>query len=101
MPPGTTSIEQRTIAANVPTWKADACSQCNMCAFICPHAAIRPALMTEQEMGQAPGGFETRPVRGSKALSEYRYRMQVGCGCCSRCWIITLLEQLTDWLAAR
>ena len=42
MPPGTTAIEQRTIASKVPTWDSSHCTQCNICAFVCPHAAIRP-----------------------------------------------------------
>jgi len=85
MPPGTTAIERRSIAAAVPTWKADSCSQCNVCAFVCPHAAIRPALLTADEVAKAPGGFETRQIRGSKTLAQYQYRMQVSPLDCTGC----------------
>jgi ferredoxin len=78
MPPGTTAIEKRTIASFVPTWNSSACTQCNICAFVCPHAAIRPVLATPEELGAAPSGFDTLPIKGSKELSQYQYRMQVG-----------------------
>lgn len=78
MPPGTTAIEQRTIASHVPTWNASSCTQCNICAFVCPHAAIRPVLATPDELSAAPAGFNAVAVKGSKSLAaEYKYRVQV------------------------
>lgn len=85
MPPGTTAIEKRTIASFVPTWEASACTQCNICAFVCPHAAIRPVLATPEELNGAPAGFNTLPIKGSKELSQYQYRMQVSPQDCTGC----------------
>ena len=78
MPPGTTAIEHRTIASSVPVWKDSACTQCNICAFVCPHAAIRPVLATPEELQSAPAGFTTLPIKGNKDLAGYQYRVQVG-----------------------
>jgi pyruvate-ferredoxin/flavodoxin oxidoreductase len=85
MPPGTTAIEKRSIASTVPVWQADACTQCNLCSFICPHAAIRPSLATADELARAPQGFEAVPVKGGKALQDYKYRMQVSPTDCTGC----------------
>lgn len=57
-PPGTTDIEKRSIAAKVPTWESANCTQCNICSFVCPHAAIRPVLATADELTKAPAGFQ-------------------------------------------
>jgi pyruvate-ferredoxin/flavodoxin oxidoreductase len=77
MPPGTTAIEQRTIASHVPVWEASKCTQCNICAFVCPHAAIRPVLATPDELAAAPSAFNTLPIKGAKDLAGYQYRVQV------------------------
>lgn len=61
------------------------CVQCNICAFVCPHAAIRPVLATPEELGSAPAGFDTLPIKGSKELSQYQYRMQVSPQDCTGC----------------
>lgn len=85
MPSGTAAYEKRGIALEVPEWIPEACTMCNECAFICPHAAIRPFLANEEEMEQAPEGFITRDMRGKDG---YKYRIQVsledctGCGLC-------------------
>lgn len=85
-PAGTSKFEKRGAAVEVPEWDAAACLQCNQCALVCPHAAIRPVLLDEGEVKLAPEGFETVPATGN--LSHYRYRMQVspydctGCGSC-------------------
>lgn len=85
MPLGTTAIEKRGIALEVPEWISDRCTMCNECAFVCPHAAIRPFLAEEEEMKEAPVGFIVREMRGKDGLL---YRIQVsvedctGCGLC-------------------
>ncbi|MFT8391131.1 MAG: pyruvate:ferredoxin (flavodoxin) oxidoreductase [Sporolactobacillus sp.] len=85
LPLGTSAYEKRHIALEVPEWNADACIACNQCAFVCPHAAIRPFLADEDEMAVAPEGFIVREMRGADGL---KYRIQVavddctGCGLC-------------------
>lgn len=85
MPLGTAAYEKRGIALEVPKWKSEVCTQCNECAFICPHAAIRPFVLDEEEMQEAEEGFETAVMRGEDGLM---YRIQVsledctGCGLC-------------------
>ena len=85
VPLGTTAYEKRGVALEVPEWDMDACTMCNECAFVCPHAAIRPFLADEEELEAAPEGFMTREMRGADGLM---YRIQVsledctGCGLC-------------------
>ena len=85
MPLGTAAVEKRGIALEVPEWIADRCTMCNECAFVCPHAAIRPFLADEEEMQEAPEGYIVRDMRGPDGL---KYRIQVsvedctGCGLC-------------------
>ncbi|ONI44288.1 pyruvate:ferredoxin (flavodoxin) oxidoreductase, partial [Epulopiscium sp. SCG-B10WGA-EpuloA2] len=86
-PCGTSAYEKRGIAINVPEWSAKDCIQCNQCAFICPHACIRPVLVNEEEKAGAPEGFETKKAIG-KAFAGLEYRMQVSpldCTGCSNC----------------
>ena len=86
-PAGTTQYEKRGTAVEVPAWRADACIQCNQCSLVCPHAAIRPILLSEDEKKAAPEGFETRKAVGPN-LGQYQFRIQVspydctGCGSC-------------------
>jgi len=86
-PSGTTRYEKRGIAVNIPLWLNDNCIQCNQCAYVCPHAAIRPFLMNEEEVKNAPEGTATLKATG-KGLENYRFRIQVsaldctGCGNC-------------------
>jgi pyruvate-ferredoxin/flavodoxin oxidoreductase len=85
IPLGTSAYEKRGIALEVPEWQMDKCTMCNECAFVCPHAAIRPFLADEAELEEAPAGFITREMRGTDGLM---YRIQVsledctGCGLC-------------------
>ena len=85
VPLGTTAYEKRGVALEVPEWQTDACTMCNECAFICPHAAIRPFLADDEEMKEAPEGFVVREMKGADGLM---YRIQVsledctGCGLC-------------------
>ncbi|HSQ88083.1 pyruvate:ferredoxin (flavodoxin) oxidoreductase [Romboutsia sp.] len=87
-PCGTAAYEKRGIAVNVPEWIVDNCIQCNQCAYVCPHACIRPVLVNEEEAQNAPGNFNTKKALG-KGLEGFGYRMQVspmdctGCGNCA------------------
>jgi len=86
-PAGTTEYEKRGIAVHVPEWIPDSCTQCNQCAYVCPHAAIRPFLLTDEELANAPEGTTT--MKGNGATKEYNFRIQVsvldctGCGNCA------------------
>ncbi|MCL6559110.1 MAG: pyruvate:ferredoxin (flavodoxin) oxidoreductase, partial [Firmicutes bacterium] len=86
-PMGTSRYEKRGVAAFVPEWNKDNCIQCNQCSYVCPHAAIRPVLLNEEEAKNAPAAFETKPAIG-KQLAGLTFRMQVsaldcmGCGVC-------------------
>ncbi|MDR0789033.1 MAG: 4Fe-4S binding protein, partial [Bifidobacteriaceae bacterium] len=85
MPTGTAACEKRSVADFVPHFDPTNCIGCNECSFVCPHAAIRPILVTDKELEQAPEGFYVRDLKGSDGL---HYRIQVsiedctGCGLC-------------------
>ena len=85
-PHGTAAYEKRGVAINVPEWQAENCIQCNQCAFVCPHAAIRPVLVTEEEAKNAPEGFVTKPATGVPGM-QFRIQVSVldclGCGSCA------------------
>jgi len=85
-PSGTSAFEKRGIALDVPCWDIDACIQCNQCALVCPHAALRPFLLTEDDKKTAPVGFETKKATG-KGLEAYSYRLQVSPMDCTGCEI--------------
>ena len=84
---GTAKYEKRGVAAFVPTWNAANCIQCNKCAFVCPHACIRPFVLDEQELAGA--NFETLEMKAPAAMKGMNFRMQVsvldclGCGNCA------------------
>jgi pyruvate-ferredoxin/flavodoxin oxidoreductase len=86
---GTAAYEKRGIAVNVPEWIPENCIQCNQCAYVCPHAAIRPFLLTEAEVNAAPAGTEVRVATPSKTFGGLNFRIQVsaldctGCGNCA------------------
>ncbi|MEG2413073.1 MAG: pyruvate:ferredoxin (flavodoxin) oxidoreductase [Clostridia bacterium] len=86
VPTSTTQFEKRGIAVEVPVWLSDNCIQCNQCAFVCPHACIRPVVQKEETLAGAPASFG---IVDSKAAKGYKYRMQVspldctGCGSCA------------------
>jgi pyruvate-ferredoxin/flavodoxin oxidoreductase len=86
-PAGTSQYEKRGIAVNVPEWQPGDCIQCNQCAYVCPHAVIRPFLLTEEELAAAPAG--TQAIQGIPgALKAYKFRIQVSvldCTGCSNC----------------
>ncbi len=87
VPLGTSKYEKRGMAPAVPKWDAGKCIQCNMCSLVCPHGAIRPFLLTEEETEQAPGSYVTVKAKGKNA-ENYQYRVQIspldclGCGSC-------------------
>ena len=89
MPTGTTAYEKRGIAINVPKWISENCIQCNQCAFVCPHAVIRPFLATDEDLADAPEEFVTLKAVG-KDLAGLSYRIQIspldctGCGNCAQ-----------------
>ena len=85
---GTSRFEKRGVAIMVPEWIKDNCIQCNQCSFVCPHSALRPVLVDDEEMKIAPESFETMEAKG-KGMEGLQYRMQVntldcqGCGNCA------------------
>jgi len=86
-PAGTTQYEKRGVASFVPEWIDENCIQCNQCAYVCPHACIRPFLATDEEVSNAPEGMTFQ--KGKAQLKEYNFRIQVstldctGCGSCA------------------
>ncbi|HEQ78762.1 MAG TPA: pyruvate:ferredoxin (flavodoxin) oxidoreductase, partial [Euryarchaeota archaeon] len=87
-PMETSKWEKRGIAIEVPEWQPDTCIQCNQCAYVCPHAAIRPVLVTDEEKDSAPAGFDTIVPIG-KGFEGLNFRIQIstldctGCGNCA------------------
>lgn len=84
-PQGTAAYEKRGVAISVPEWQMDKCIQCNQCAFVCPHAAIRPILATEAEVAAAPAGFETKDASGAKGLKFHMAVSPLDCLGCGNC----------------
>ena len=86
---GTTIYEKRGIAVNVPEWIPERCIQCNQCSYVCPHATIRPFLLTEEEKENAPDGFKSVAPKGLKSEETLHYSIGVspldctGCGNCA------------------
>ncbi|MDR3215344.1 MAG: pyruvate:ferredoxin (flavodoxin) oxidoreductase [Bacilli bacterium] len=86
---GTTQYEKRGAAVDVPEWLNTTCIQCNRCSLVCPHAAIRPILVNEEEATNAPESFTMIKAKG-QGLENYQYRIQVspydctGCGVCEQ-----------------
>ena len=87
---GLTAFEKRGIATRVPVWDPEKCLQCNKCSFVCPHAVIRPYLMTQEEYEKAPADMKAAAAKGKQAAGMY-YTLQVsaldctGCGSCENC----------------
>ena len=84
-PSGTAAYEKRGIAIDVPEWQMDTCIQCNQCAFVCPHAAIRPVLMTEEEAAKAPATLPSKPAIGAKELLFSMSISPLDCTGCGNC----------------
>ena len=87
LPQGTAAYEKRGIAVSVPQWDEEACIQCNLCSYVCPHSCIRPMVMDANEVVEAPKGTRMHDMRG-KGCEIYAYTMTVsvmdctGCGSC-------------------
>lgn len=85
---GAAAYEKRGIAVSVPKWDAEKCVQCNRCAFVCPHATIRPFALTEEEAAAAPEAAKIVPIKVGKGKDLYKFTMAVspldcmGCGVC-------------------
>ena len=88
-PPGTAAYEKRGIAVNVPEWIPENCIQCNQCAYVCPHAVIRPFLLDEKEVASAPKGIKLVDAKG-KGFEGLKFKIQIspldctGCGNCAQ-----------------
>lgn len=89
VPTGTTAYEKRGVAISIPEWDVNKCIECCQCSFVCPHAAIRPVLATDDELKGAPESFGTKKAAGNSALNGLNFRIQVypedcqGCGSCA------------------
>ena len=85
-PQGTAAYEKRGVAVDVPCWNSEGCLQCNQCAYVCPHAVIRPVVMNEEEKNNAPAGMKVTPMTG---MPGYYFTITVsvldctGCGSCT------------------
>jgi len=99
---GAAAYEKRGVATSVPTWDATKCIQCNKCAYVCPHATIRPFAMTEEEAAKAPAAAKIAEVKAGKGKGVYKYTMAVspldcmGCAVCvGECPVgaITMVDQ--------
>lgn len=83
---GTTEFEKRGVGVMVPKWIEENCIQCNQCAFVCPHAVIRPFLIDENEMANAPQGVKDRAINAKgKELTGLKYKIQVSPLDCTGC----------------
>ena len=85
---GASAYEKRGVAVNVPEWDQTKCIQCNQCAFVCPHATIRPYMLDDEEQKNAPEGFKMVDVKAGKGKDKYKFGLAVspldcmGCGVC-------------------
>ena len=85
---GASAYEKRGVSAFVPEWNSATCVQCNQCAYVCPHATIRPFALTEDEAAAAPAGADIVDVKAGKGKGVYKYTMAIspmdcmGCGVC-------------------
>ncbi len=85
---GAAAYEKRGVAVSVPAWDAESCIQCNQCAFVCPHATIRPFALTEAEAAAAPADTKLVPVKAGKGKGVYQYTLAISpldCMGCSVC----------------
>ncbi len=84
-PSGTAAYEKRGVAVDIPVWDVDKCIQCNQCSYVCPHAVIRPVVMTPEEAAAAPEGMTSKDMTG---MPQYKFAVTIsaydctGCGSC-------------------
>lgn len=108
LPQGTAAYEKRGIAVDVPQWLPENCIQCNFCSYVCPHAVIRPAVMTADEAAKAPEGMKMKDMTG---MPGYKFAVTVsvldctGCGSCAnvcpgmkgnKALVMTPLDKMID-----
>lgn len=84
-PTGTTQWEKRNIALEIPVWETDICIQCNKCAMVCPHAAIRPKVSSVGELKDAPESLKFVPAKGKEWEADSQYLLQVAVEDCTGC----------------
>ncbi|MCR5094555.1 MAG: pyruvate:ferredoxin (flavodoxin) oxidoreductase [Lachnospiraceae bacterium] len=95
-PSGAAAYEKRGIAVNVPKWDPEKCIQCNVCSLVCPHAAIRPVAMTEEEAAKAPADM---PVKDMTGMPGYKFSIVVsaldctGCGSCANVCMANVMAE--------
>jgi pyruvate-ferredoxin/flavodoxin oxidoreductase len=85
--PATSAYEKRNIADKVPKWIPENCIQCNRCSLVCPHAVIRPFLLTKKESENSPGAVSSIPVIGvnDDSFADYRFSIGISCHDCTAC----------------
>ena len=99
-PQGTSRHEKRGTSVRVSSWNPQKCIQCNMCSYVCPHAILRPMLLTEEEVKGAPEGMKDIPAKG-KDVEPYRFHIAVstldctGCGSCANVCPVGAMEMST------
>ena len=85
---GASAYEKRGVAVSVPTWDPAKCVQCNQCAYVCPHATLRPYALTDDEIANAPSALKSAPFKAGKGKDVYSYALAIspldcmGCGVC-------------------
>ena len=98
---GAAAYEKRGVAVKVPIWDAAKCIQCNQCAFVCPHATIRPYALTEEELASAPENTKHAPVKAGKGKGVYEFAMAIspldcmGCSVCAGVCPVNALEMVS------
>lgn len=95
---GAAAYEKRGVAVSVPTWDSSKCIQCNQCAYVCPHATIRPFALTEEEAAKAPAAAKIVDVKAGKGKGVYKYAMAISpldCMGCTVCANVCPTKALT------